>query len=91
MKNEYDDLKKDIPNLEIYDCKDFLEMAQIIKSSKLFIGNMSVAYPIAEALKVPRLLEGCPYFPIVQPIGENAYDFYFQEHFENYFKILNHK
>ena len=91
MKNEYDDLKKDIPNLEIYDCRDFLEMAQIIKSSKLFIGNMSVAYPIAEALKVPRLLEGCPYFPIVQPIGENAYDFYFQEHFENYFKILNHK
>ena len=33
-KDEYEDLKKEVPNLEFYDCKDFLEMAQIIKSSK---------------------------------------------------------
>ena len=28
-------------------------MAQAIKSAKFFIGNLSVAYPIAEAMKIP--------------------------------------
>jgi|TARA_B100001540_G_C15802059_1_gene640332 hypothetical protein len=86
--DEYLDLKKEVPNLMIYECKDFLEMAQIIKSSKFFIGNQSIAYPMAEALKVPRLLEAEPFFPVVQPIGKNAYDFYYQPHFEKFFKIL---
>ena len=52
-------------------------MAKIIKSSKFFIGNQSIAYPMAEALKVPRLLEAEPSFPVVQPIGKNSYDFYY--------------
>ena len=82
IKEEFDDLKKEIPNLEFYEPKNFLEIAQIIKSSKFFLGNQSVCYPIAEALKVPRLLEASPDYPVVQPIGKNAYDFYFQPHFE---------
>ena len=71
--------------------KDFLEMAQVIKSSKFFIGNQSVAYPMAEGLKVPRLLEAEPSFPVVQPIGKNAYDFYYQPHFEKFVSLLNNK
>ena len=45
--------KKDIKNLQFYDCKDYLDMANAIYSSKIFIGNSSVAFPIAEALKFP--------------------------------------
>ena len=75
-KDEYEDLKRDVKNLEIYDCKDYLDMARVIKSCKFFIGNQSVAYPMAEALKVPRILEAEPNFPVVQPIGKNAFDFY---------------
>ena len=89
LKEEYEDLKKDIENLEFYDCKDFLEMAIIINSSKFFIGNLCFAYSIAEALKIPRLLETCPDFPVVFPIGKNAFDFYHQIHFEKYFNELN--
>ena len=89
LKDEYDDLKKDIKNLEFYDCKDFLEMAVIINSCKFFIGNLCFAYSIAEALKIPRLLETCPDFPVVFPIGKNAFDFYHQIHFEKYFDALN--
>ena len=48
LNDEYENLKKEVPNLEFYDCKDFLEMAQIIKSSKLFLGNLSFGYTIAE-------------------------------------------
>ncbi len=87
-KKEYEDLKKDITNLKFYDCKDFLEMAKIIKSSKLFIGNSSIGHALAEAIKIPRLLEACPGFPAAQPHGKNAFDFYFQIHFEKFFKKL---
>ena len=88
LKDEYIDLKKEIPNLEFFECKDFLQMAQIINSSKLFIGNLSFGFTLAEALKKPRLLESGPNFPLVYPNGENAYDFYFQDHFEQNFKKL---
>tara|TARA_Y100000590_G_scaffold469849_1_gene660146 strand:+ start:2376 stop:3290 length:915 start_codon:yes stop_codon:yes gene_type:complete len=89
LKSEFEDLKKDIHNLEFYECKDFLEMAQIIKASKFFIGNLCFAYSIAEALKIPRLLETSPDFPVVFPVGSNAYDFYHQNHFEKFFNNLN--
>ena len=87
-KDEYNDLKKEVENLEFYDCKDFLEMAKIIKSSKFFIGNSSVGYDFAEGLKIPRLLEACPNFPVKRPHGKNAYDFCFQGHFEKLFDYL---
>ena len=88
LEKEYFDLKKKINNLEYYNSKDFLELAMIIKNSKLFIGNLSFGYTIAEALKIPRLLESSPNFPLVYPNGLNAYDFYFQNHFESKVKEL---
>ena len=91
LKDEFEDLKKDVSNLDFYDCKDFLEMAEIINSAKFFIGNQSLAFAIAEALKVDRLLEASPESPFIFPIGGNGYDFYHQIHFEKYFKILNSK
>ena len=63
-------------------------MAEIIKASKFFLGNSSLGIDLAEATKVPRLLEACPSFPARQIHGENAFDFYFQAHFEKYFEIL---
>ena len=89
LKEEYQDLKKDINNLEFYDCKDFLEMAEIIKASKFYIGNMSFQYVISDALKVPRLLEASPDFPVHFPIGKNSFDAYHQNHFEKFFANLN--
>ena len=91
IKDEFEDLKKQIPNLKHYESENFLEIAQIIKSSKMFIGNSSSGYSTAEALKIPRLLEASPDFPVVQPIGNNAFDFYFQTHFEKWFHYLNQK
>jgi len=90
-RDEYENLKKEVKNLEFYNCKDFLEMATIIKSSRFFVGNSSLGIDIAEALKVPRLLEACPGFPARQVHGKNAYDFYYQVHFEKFFKILYEK
>ena len=86
---EFEDMKLDVKNLEFYDCKDFLEMAEIIKASKFFLGNLSLGYSIAEGLKVPRLLETNPDFPAVYPIGPHAFDFYHQNHFEKFFDNFN--
>lgn len=89
LENEFNDLKSKIKNLKFYDSKDFLELASIIKHSKIFIGNLSFGYAIAEAVKVPRVLESGPNFPLVYPNGKNAYDFYFQEHFVKIIKSFN--
>ena len=86
---EFNDLKKIIKDLNFYDCKDFLDMANIVNSSKFVIANSSITFPIAEGLQIPRLLESCPDFPAAQPHGKNAYNFYFQSHFEEKFNILN--
>ena len=80
MNDEYEDLKKEVPNLEYYDCKDFLELAQIIKSSKFFLGNLSLGNSISEGLKVTRLIECGPDLPqsaTPYSSGKNAYNFYF--------------
>jgi len=88
LEEEYLELKKEVNNLTFHHCKDFLEMAQIIKSCKLFIGNLSLGYALAEAMKVPRLLEAGPNFPLQSPNGKNGYDFYFQQHFEKLFEKI---
>ena len=64
-------------------------MAEILKASKFFIGNMSLQYIISEALKVPRLLEASPDYPVAFPVGPNAFDAYHQVHFEKFFRQLN--
>lgn len=89
LHDEYIDIKKMINNIKHYDSKDFLELASIIKNSKLFIGNLSFGYALAEAIKVPRILESFPNFPMVYPNGSNGYDFYFQEHLEKLVEKLN--
>ena len=91
VKNEYEELKKEINNLIFYDCESFLEMASIIQSSKIFIGNASLGFTLAEGLKTPRLLESCPWSSPQQVHGKNGYDFFFQSHFEKFFNILYKK
>lgn len=68
---------------------NILQLATVIRSCKFFIGNQSLAFALAEAMKVPRILETCSYLPNVIPCGEKAYDFYFQSCLEYYFKELN--
>ena len=64
-------------------------MASVVKSSKFVIANSSITFPLAEGLHVPRLLESSPAFPAAQTHGLNAYNFYFQSDFEEFFNLLN--
>jgi hypothetical protein len=83
VASEYEDMRQSIPNLKWVQVDDFLKLAQIIAGCKFFIGNQSFPFSIAEGLKVPRILELYYEIANVIPEGENAYDFFFQEHFES--------
>lgn len=78
----------DIPLLQV---DNFHELAKEIASCKFFLGNASMCFQIAEALKVPRILEIFQLIPNVIPVGEHAYDFYHQGAVEFYFHKLFNK
>lgn len=88
VQEEYDDMKKAIPDLAYKPVADFLELATIINSCKLFIGNQSFPFSIAEALKVTRLLEVYFKLPNVVVEGKGANDFLYQPQFEYAVKRL---
>lgn len=67
---------------------DFLDAARAIVGASLFVGNQSACFWVAEALKVPRILEVCPHVPNVMPCGPGGYEAFTQEIFE---MIVNDK
>jgi hypothetical protein len=79
---EFEEMRAQLPRLEHYPVQDCLQMASAIASCRLFIGNQSLPFAIAEALKVRRVLEACPRAPTNVPEGPDAHDCYFQRQFE---------
>lgn len=49
-----------------------LELARVIKGARLFIGNQSFGFALAEAMKVPRILEIHHHCPSCLPLSGNA-------------------
>jgi hypothetical protein len=75
-------MSKLVDDLELYECSNFYELAVLINNCKVFIGNQSMNFAIAEQLKSNRILEmyfGCPN---VIPCGGKAYDVFNQNGFE---------
>lgn len=62
-KEEHRSFTADVYKIPIYFTKNLLELAQVIAGAKLFIGNQSCAYAIAEGMKKPVILEGYLRFP----------------------------
>jgi hypothetical protein len=82
LEEEYKAFKKEWgldDRFLMWRCANFLELADLISVCRLFIGNQSLCFAIAEALKVPRILETCHFAPNVIPTGPGAHDFIFQE------------
>ena len=71
----------DVP---LYSVNNFFDLAVIMNNCKLFIGNQSMAFQIAEHLKVPRILECCKQIPNVIGSGPGFYDFINQRSLEYY-------
>lgn len=82
VPEEYEAMKKEIPGLIYHPVSDFASLAAVIAGAKLFIGNQSFPFALAEALKVTRILEVYHQCPNVVPEGAGAYDFCYQPQFE---------
>lgn len=91
VRSEYEQMKKSIAGLQWRPVNNFLEMAEVINGSKLFIGNQSFPFSVAEGLKAVRILEVYPIIPNVIPEGADGYDFCFQKHFEYLVGALTEK
>jgi hypothetical protein len=75
-------MSKIVKNLQYQEVSNFYELADLINNCKVFIGNQSMNFAIAEQLKSNRILEtyfGCPN---VIPCGGRAFDIFNQEGFE---------
>ena len=53
--------------------KSWMDLAQVILGSKLFVGNQSFVYSLAEAMKHPRVLEVCDVCPNSDPQSDNGH------------------
>lgn len=89
LKEEFEDLKTQLPGLKFQPTNNFYDLARIIAGCKFFIGNQSFPFALAEGLKVKRVLELYFECPNVIPAGEHAYDFCYQEQFEKIVKQLS--
>lgn len=83
IENEKEDFCKSF-NLELSLLKsdDFLELATMIKSYRGGVYNQSFLWHLADAMKLPRILELCTQFPNTFPTGANGYAFYNQKALE---------
>lgn len=82
VEQEYRLMQAQIPQLEWVPVPDFLALAQVIAGARLFVGNQSFPYALAEAMKVPRILEMYYRAPNVVIHGPRGHDVYFQAQFE---------
>lgn len=82
LEEEWHAMKFYLPLIRFQPVRHFLELGQIIKGSKLFIGNQSFPFALAEATKATRMLEVFHLSPNVNVEGPNAYDFCYQPQFE---------
>lgn len=71
---------------------DFMELAEIMKMCRFFVGNQSFPWNLANAMGVPRILEMFAQAPNCQPfVGEHNYGFLQQLPLEYYFEMLYNK
>jgi len=74
MQEEWEDFRKNVGlHIQYRPVSSYIEMAGIIAASKLFIGNQSFPYSLAEAMKANRVLEVCISCPNCDPQSDNGH------------------
>lgn len=65
-------------NIPYLESIDFLDLATMMNFYKGGLYNQSFLWHLADAMKLPRVLELCPQFPNTFPTGANGYAYYNQ-------------
>lgn len=72
--------------------ENFLELAYALKESRFMMGNQSMLWNLADAMKTPRVLEVCQFAQnCINGIGENSYGYFHQTAAEYYFRKMYNK
>ncbi len=85
-ESEAQDFISRVPRAIWLKCDNFNEIAAALSACKVFIGNQSAVYAVAEGLKIPRLLEISPVVPNVLVEGRNGVGFHMQGAMEYWLK-----
>jgi len=74
LKGEYESFinKTMLRNVTFYPTDNFYEVARIIAGAKVFIGNQSAPFAVAEGLKVNRIQETFKLVPNCKPMSDNG-------------------
>lgn len=87
--SEYEIVKKTYGlEMPILETDNFLDLASMMKNTKGGLYNQSFLWHLADAMKLPRILELCVQFPNTFPTGANGYAFYHQSSLEYFTKKL---
>lgn len=88
-EKEYDIFKNQWRlNLDYLKVNNFTELVFHLQECDFFLGCQSFCWHLAEAMKIPRLLELSPYVQNCTSFGENGFEFYHQIPLEKLFKQL---
>jgi hypothetical protein len=75
-----------IPRLQV---NNFLELAYAQKNARFLMSNQSMNWNLAEALKIPRVLELCQFAQnCIFGVGEHSYGYFHQLGAEYYFRTM---
>lgn len=89
LENEYVQFRNKFDvHINFIKPKHFIEVACILNNCKFCIGNQTFYFSIAEALKVPRMLELYKNLPDVIPHGEMAMEYVDNISFEKLFDFF---
>lgn len=89
VRPEFDEFRTQVPGCtRFFEAADFLELAAVIAGCRFYAGNQGLAYTLAEALKIPRLLETNNRAANNIPVGGLCTDALFQPGFEYWFSHL---
>jgi hypothetical protein len=87
LEDEFEDFRRQVPSAEYVSTANFLALARIFAGCRLFVGNQSSAFAVAEGLVVKRLLEVSPLAPNVVPtVNGSGRDFVSELAFETHFE-----
>ena len=92
LEDEYNEFcqKWELKNVAWLKTDNFLEVAVYLYYAKGFLGNQSVCWHIADAMKIPRVLEYSPHYPNTHPTGAGGCAAMYQEPLEYFVdKMLN--
>ena len=74
LQDEYEDFVKEFGiDCDYHKTSSFMDIGTALANSKLFVGNQSFCYAIAEMAKINRVLEICHVCPNSGPYGKNSF------------------